>query len=170
MKTEKSQPLDKDVQAAINKLASDEWFAGQMYKQFVLLVSPEDRSKIAGEMLEIAKDELDDHLKSIIEFALSYDFSVPSTYNEMKKLADKEDVKLFENCKKNEDALFYIQKGIEAEKRAIETYQKYFDDYEFAHFFQDFKLIVQNNYYDEVEHLEKLEFMKDSIEAIQQFN
>lgn len=79
-----------------------------MYKQFVLLVSPEDRSKIAGEMLEIAKDELDDHLKSIIEFALSYGFSVPSTYNEMKKLADKEDIKLFENCKKNEDALFYI--------------------------------------------------------------
>lgn len=28
MKTEKKQPLDKDVQAAINKLASDEWFAG----------------------------------------------------------------------------------------------------------------------------------------------
>lgn len=101
---------------------SDEWFAGQMYKQFVLLVKEEDRSKIAGEMLEIAADELDDHLRSLVEFALSYKFSVPSTYNEMKKLADIEDVKLFENCKKNEDAMFYLDKGIEAEKRAIETY------------------------------------------------
>ena len=167
---EKTQQLDKDVQAAIDKLVSDEWFAGQMYKQFVLLVKEEDRSKIAGEMLEIAADELDDHLRSLVEFALSYKFSVPSTYNEMKKLADKEDVKLFENCKKNEDAMFYLGKGIEAEKRAIETYQKYVDDYQFAHFFQDFKLIVQNNYYDEIDHLHKLEFMKDSLEAVQKFN
>ena len=166
---ENKQPLDKDVQNAINKLASDEWFAGNMYKQFVLLVKSEDRSKIAGEMLEIADDEIDDHLKSIVEFALSYGFSVPSTYNEMKKLADKEDVKIFENCKKNEDALFYIQKGIEAEIRAIETYQKYVDDYEFAHYFQDFKLIVSNNYYDEIDHLNKLKFMKDTLEAAQQF-
>lgn len=29
---ENTQPLDKDVQNAINKLASDEWFAGNMYK------------------------------------------------------------------------------------------------------------------------------------------
>ena len=167
---DKKQLLDKDVQEAINKLAADEWFAGQIYKQFILLVKHEDRSKIAGEMLEVADDELDDHLRSIIEFALSYGFSVPSNYNEMKKLADKEDVKLFENCKKNENALFYIEKGIEAEERAIQTYQKYFDDYEFAHFFQDFKLIVQNNYYDEIDHLKKFQFMKNSLEAMQKFS
>ena len=161
--------LDKNIQAAVNKLVSDEWFAGQIYKQFVLLVKDEDRSKTAEEMLDISRDELDDHLRSLIEFGQSYGFSIPSTYSEMKKFADKEDVKLFENCKKNEDALFYIQKGIEAEQRAIETYQKYIDDYSFAHDFQDLKLIVSNNYYDEIEHLKKLKFMKDSIEAIEKF-
>lgn len=114
--------LDKEVQAAINKLISDEWFAGQTYRQFILLVKDDDRSKIAGEMIEVANDEIDDHLRSLIEFALSYGFSVPSTYNEMKKLADKEDVKLFEDCKKDQDAKFYINKAIEAEKRAIDTY------------------------------------------------
>lgn len=162
--------LDKEVQAAINKLISDEWFAGQTYRQFILLVKDDDRSKIAGEMIEVANDEIDDHLRSLIEFALSYGFSVPSTYNEMKKLADKEDVKLFEDCKKDQDAKFYINKAIEAEKRAIDTYQKYVDDYEFAHDFQDFKLIVQNNYYDEIDHLEKFEFMNESLEAAEKFN
>ena len=162
--------LDKEVQAAINKLISDEWFAGQTYRQFILLVKDDDRSKIAGEMIEVANDEIDDHLRSLIEFALSYGFSVPSTYNEMKKLADKEDVKLFEDCKKDQDAKFYINKAIEAEKRAIDTYQKYADDYEFAHDFQDFKLIVQNNYYDEIDHLEKFEFMDESLEAAEKFN
>lgn len=74
----------------------------------MLLVKDEDRSKTAEEMLDISRDELDDHLRSLIEFGQSYGFSIPSTYSEMKKFADKEDVKLFENCKKNEDALFYI--------------------------------------------------------------
>ena len=73
-------------------------------------------------MLDISSDELNDHLKSIIDFALANGFSVPASYNEMKKFADKEDVKLFENCKKNENALFYIDKGIDAENRAIKTY------------------------------------------------
>lgn len=161
---------DKDVQNAIMKLASDEWFAGNIYKQFVLLVKNEDRNQIAEQMLDIAEDELDDHLKSIIDFALANGFDVPSTYAEMKKHADKDDIKLFESCKKGQDALFYIQKGIEAEKRAIETYQKLVDDYDFAYDFQDFKMIVQNNYYDEVSHLETLSFMKDQLEAAQQFN
>lgn len=113
---------DKDVQNAILKLASDEWFAGNIYKQFVLLVKAEDRNKIADQMIDIAQDELDDHLKSIVEFALANSFEVPSTYNEMKKHADKDDIKLFESCKKGQDALFYVEKGIEAEKRAIATY------------------------------------------------
>ena len=82
MEKENKQLVDKDVQTAINKLASDEWFAGQIYKQFVLLVNANDRSKIAEEMLDIAKDELDDHLRSIIEFALQNGFAVPIIYNE----------------------------------------------------------------------------------------
>ena len=161
---------DTKVQKALSKLVSDEWFAGQTYRQFILLVKPEDRSKIAGEMLDVANDELDDHLRSLVDFGLSYGFSVPSTYNEMKKEVSKEDLKLFEDCKKGQDAEFYLDQAIEAEKRAIETYQKYVDDYEFAHELQDFKLIVRNNYYDEIDHLEKFKFMKDSLEAVKKFN
>ena len=34
----KQEEKDKNVQDALNKLISDEWFAGNVYKQFVLLV------------------------------------------------------------------------------------------------------------------------------------
>ena len=164
----KNEDIDKSVQAAIDKLASDEWFAGNIYKLFAIAVKNEDRAKIADEMLDIANDELDDHLKSIVTFALQNGFAVPTAYNEMKKFADYADVKLFETCKKQQDALFYIEQGIESEKRAIEAYEKYVNDYEFAYQFQDFKLILQNNYYDEIDHLKKLEFMKYTLEAAQQ--
>lgn len=34
------------VQDALNKLISDEWFAGHIYKQFIILVDDHDRAKV----------------------------------------------------------------------------------------------------------------------------
>ena len=65
--------------------------------------------------------------------------------------------------------MFYIDLGIDAEHRAIETYEKYVDDDELR-LITELDMTVKNNYYDEQEHLSKLEFMKDSIEAMQQFS
>ena len=79
-------------------------------------------------MLETSDDELDDHYASLVAFAKQNGYDVPSTYSEMKKYADKGDVKLFESCKKNQDALFYLNEGIKSEERAIETYEKYIDN------------------------------------------
>lgn len=152
----------------LDKLISDEWFAGHIYKQFVMLVKPEYRSALAEPMLDVAKDEIDDHYTSLVEFALQNGYSVPVTYNEMKKKADKEDVKLFEGCRKDEDAIWYIGKGIESEQRAIKTYEEYVDQ-DWLNKEPTLQIIVRNNYYDEVDHLRTFKFMFDSIEAMRKF-
>ena len=54
----------------LNKLISDEWFAGNIYKQFAILVKPEQRNAIFDTMVDVADDELNDHYKSLVEFAL----------------------------------------------------------------------------------------------------
>ena len=118
----------KLVQETLNKLISDEWFAGNVYKQFVVLVNSKCRGQIADLMLETADDELDDHMKSLIAFAEVNGYDVPATYSEMKKYADKADVKLFESGKKGQDSLYYLKEGVKSEERAIETYEKYLDD------------------------------------------
>lgn len=79
-------------------------------------------------MLETANDELNDHYASLVSFAKQNGYDVPSTYSEMKKYADKGDVKLFESCKKGQDSLYYLKEGVNSEERAIETYEKYIDD------------------------------------------
>ena len=61
----RKEDKDPSIQRAVNKLMSDEWFAGQMYKQFVLLVSVEERPLIFEKMVETANDELNDHYRSI---------------------------------------------------------------------------------------------------------
>lgn len=170
MMEKKNNTIDKSIQNAIDRLVSEEWFAGQMYKQFILLVDNEERSQILNQMLDISNDEIDDHLHSLVDFALSNGFSVPTTYNEMKNHASREDVKLFESCEKGKPALFYVQKAVESENRAIELYQMYIDDYDFAHDYQDLKTIVLSNYYDEIDHLKSLQFIQSSIEAMHEFN
>lgn len=164
-----TQTIKKDtkIQAALNKLISDEWFAGQMYKQFALAVKEDERSQIAQQMIDTAIDELTDHIKNLIDFALSNGYDVPTTYNAMKKFADKDDVKLFEDAKQNQPALYYVKKAIESENRAIEAYQKYVDDYAFAHDFQDLKIILQGNYFDEIDHLNNFEFIEKSLDAME---
>ena len=168
MKNEKEKTLEeKDIQKMLNKLISDEWFAGNIYKQFAILVKPEQRNAIFDTMVDVANDELNDHYKSLVEFALQNEYSIPTTYNEMKKFADKDDVKLFENCKKGEDAIWYVGKGIEAEDRAIKIYEEYVDQ-DWLNKVPELQMTVKNNYYDEIEHLNTFEFMMDSFEAMKQ--
>ena len=171
MKNEENKienPETKDVQKMLNKLISDEWFAGNIYKQFAILVKPEQRNAIFQPMIDVADDELNDHYKNLVEFALQNGYSIPTTYNEMKKFADKEDVKLFENCRKSEDAIWYVGKGVEAENRAIKIYEEYVDQ-DWLNKFPELQMTVKNNYYDEVEHLNTFKFMFDSFEAMNKF-
>lgn len=144
----------KYVQAVLDKLISDEWFAGNTYKQFVVLACPQAREQIKDLMLETADDELDDHYASLVEFAQQNGYDVPSTYAEMKKHAEKTDVKLFESCKKGQDALFYFTEGVKSEERAIETYEKYVDDNDVKNTEPQLQVIIKSNYYDEQQHLE----------------
>ena len=163
------QKKDKKVQDALNKLISDEWFAGNVYKQFVVLVNQKFKPQIEDLMLETADDELNDHYASLVAFAKHNGYDVPSTYSEMKKYADKTDVKLFESCKKDQDALFYLNEGVKSEKRAIETYEKYVDN-EDLKCEPNLEVIIKNNYYDEQQHLEDFNFAIESIHAFERYN
>lgn len=160
---------DKEIQKILNKFISDEWFAGNIYKQFVLLVDPKCRGKIAEQMASIAEDELNDHFKNLVSFAFSYGYTVPANYADMKKFADHADVKLFETCKQNQGAMYYVEQGIESEKRAIEAYEKYVDDDKLRIQYPELDMIIKNNYYDEVQHLEDLNFIKSTLESMTNF-
>lgn len=177
MKMKDNEIKDKDeaksrkkVQDTLNKLISDEWFAGNIYKQFVFMLKPEDRSLLEETLVDVANDELNDHLASLVDFASKNGYEVPASYNDMKKHADLEDVKLFEKCKAGQELSFYIEKSIASEDRAIETYEKYVNDEFFKFNAQGLDLIIRNNYYDEIDHKEKFEFAKSQIEAWHQYN
>lgn len=164
----KEKELNKKIQVTLNKLISDEWFAGQLYRNFVMIVKPEQRSVIHDQMLDIASDEINDHYKKLVTYAITNGYDVPASYSEIHKLADKDDVKLFEKTQRNKDAKFYVKLGIESEKRAIEAYEEALKEKDVSSDVE-LEMILKNNYYDEVDHLEKLNFILSSIDAMEKF-
>ena len=164
----KEQELNKHIQTALNKLISDEWFAGQIYKNFAMLVKQDDRASIYDEMMDTASDEINDHYVKLIKFALANGYSIPATYVEMKKFADIDDIKLFEKAQKNKDATYYLKISVDAEQRAIDTYEKFLQDKDVMSNV-DMQMILKNNYYDEIEHLKTFKFSLDSIDAMKNF-
>jgi rubrerythrin len=104
-------------------------------------------------------------MKNMINFALAYGYDIPSTFAEFKKYADKEDVKLFENFKKGKDAAHYLNLSLEAEERAIKSYEEIMEGIDDLVFLPELQMILKNNYYDEVEHLDSFKFLKYTIDA-----
>lgn len=143
--------VEKKVQKALNKLISEEWMAGTMYKQ-MLLACKQDEVKTLVELVhETAVDEIDDHYAKLVKYAVSYGFDVPCHVKDYEKYASDACVKMFNNFKKDQDAGYYITQIIEAEKDAISSYEEILDDEELP---QEFLAVVLPNYYDEIEHLE----------------
>lgn len=111
--------------------------------------------------IDIAKDERDDHAKHLIEWALDNDFKVPYKFKDYEKAADEKAVKLLNQLKEDQNAKYYVSKGIESEKAALESYEEALK----VEMPYELEQILLQNYYDEVEHYEKLETMLNALEA-----
>ncbi len=155
------------VQRALNKLISEEWLAGNTYMLFANALDRADRNcqAVKEAFIDTAVDELSDHMKSLLEFAIACGYDVPATYAEFKKHADREDVNLFESFKKGKDSAYYLDLAIEAEKRAVKSYEEVIEGLDELAFLPELQGTLKNSYYDEVEHLESFNFLKYTIDA-----
>ena len=157
--------LSKPMQKTINRLVSAEWLAGNIYALFVNAMKKEDLPKVKDLLIDTANDELYDHMRSIVIKAIDYGFDVPTSYKEFKKHADKADVKIFENTKKKQELMHYVDKVIELEERAIIDYENALELDDVTSY-PELQIVFKSNYYDEKEHLESFKFIKYSLEAI----
>lgn len=167
-KREQEDPnYSEKVQKALNKLISEEWLAGNTYMLFASALDRTDRNftAVKDAFVDTAVDEHQDHMKSMLDFALAYGYDIPSTFAEFKKYADKEDVKLFESFKKGKDSAHYLELAIEAEERAIKSYEEVMEGIDDLVLLPELQAILKNNYYDEVEHLDSFKFLKYTIDA-----
>ena len=161
MKKEKDPLYNKKIQEALDKLIAEEIIANAFYIGCIVSTSPEKADVFWNMFNDIAIDELDDHYKSLSDYAVDNDYDVVFKYKDLEKNADKRVVKQFNSPKAGQDPKYYVDEAIKSEEYAIESYKKIIDDNELPY---EFISILYQNYYDELEHLQKLKILSDAME------
>ena len=163
MKANEDNPLyNKKVQAILNKLISEEVIANQFYIGCIAAACKCQKALFNDMFVEIAVDELDDHCKNLCQWAIENDYSVPYKFKDYEKFADAKVVKQFDKLKDDQEATYYIQEAIYSENLALKSYEQAMQYDELP---QDLNAILLQNYYDEVDHAEKLQTLKIAVEG-----
>ena len=158
---EDEEKIIRNTQKILNKLISEEVVAANLYNGSITSVKPEQVCFIQKKFQEIATDEIEDHWKHLTQFAVENGFDVPFKMKDIEKYASKKMVSKVENLKNKEDAVYYIDKAIEGEEEAIQSFEEALND---EWLFNELQPILLKCYYDELQHLEDLELLRRCTE------
>lgn len=150
------------LQKWLKRLISEEIIAHDLYIGSVLVCKPDQRNMINDMFVDIANDELDDHAKNMIEWAMANGYDVPFKYKDYEKYASEASVKQFNALKSGEDADYYVDEAIKAETDAISSYEEALQMEDIP---ADLLPTLTRNYYDELEHIDDLNSLKIACQA-----
>ena len=156
--------VDKKLQDAVKRLISEEYFAYQLYLFSKMAVKKEDRGVLFQLFTEIAQDELDDHMKTLIDWCIEYNVDIPCSEAEFKKCAAVKISRQVSQLKKNKDAAYYLEEARKSEELAIASYKEVLDKDGVCQF-TDLQSILWKIYYEETEHLQKIDTAKIAYDA-----
>lgn len=156
--------IDKKLQDAVRKLISEEYFAYQLYLFSKMAVKKEDRGVLFDLFTTIATDELDDHMKMLIDWCVEYNVDVPCSEAEFKKYADKKVSRQVLQLKKNKDAGYYLDEARKSEELAIASYKEVLNGEDVCQF-TDLQSILWKIYYEEAEHLRDIDTTNIAYDA-----
>ncbi len=115
MRKENDELFSNKVQKILKKLISEEYIASDFYTGCVKSTC-KCQAKLFGEMfIDIALDEVNDHAKKLIDWAIDNDYDVPFKYKDYEKFAEPKVVKQFNALKAGQDAKYYIDEAIKSE-------------------------------------------------------
>lgn len=158
----KSPLYSKKMQDLLNKLISEEMLANLAYRTAVVKCKLIDAVKLNKMFQTIADDELADHYKNLVTFALMNDFTVPAQEKEYKKYASKECWKIYDSMKSGQDINYYIGQMALMEKDAIASYEDALNEPDVPY---ELVALIQPIYYDELEHAEDLRTLQIATDA-----
>lgn len=162
MKQKNDENYNPKIQKALNKLISEEIIASEQYIGSIVATCTCQSSEFAQIFEGIADDEYDDHYKKLVAYAIANDYDVPFKWKDYEKHADPKAFRLLSSLKTGEKTKYYIEKAVESEKLAVESYMQIAQDPDLPY---EFTSICWQIYYDEVEHLSKLAILNDALAA-----
>lgn len=149
------------VQKALNRLISEEIAAGMFYNGCLLAIGEIPDQSFIKLFSETAVDELDDHMEHLKFWAIANGYSVPFKPKDFEKYAEKA-IKQLNSLKAGKDVSYYIDEAIKSEEDAIASYDEVMQDDNIPY---ELYAIMQQNLYDEMDHLESLKFLKYAFDT-----
>lgn len=162
MKLKNDKLFNSKIQKILNTLISEEIVATDFYSACTKATFKDQVDKFGKMFVDIANDEKLDHASALIKFAIDNDYDVPFKYKDYEKYANEKMFKLFNNLKSGEKTKYYIEQAIKSEELAIESYTEAMKIEDTPY---ELYQILMQNYYDEIEHLSKLNTLADALKA-----
>lgn len=157
-----SNNKNSKIQKWLKRLISEEIIAHDLYVGSVLVCKADQRRMIQDMFNHIAEDELDEHAKCLIDWAVANGYDVPFKYKDYEKCAAESTVKQFNALKSGEDADYYVDQALKAEVDAIASYEEALRLEDVP---EDLLPLILRNYYDELQHVDDLDSLKLACEA-----
>ena len=162
MKIDKNLTAEnKLVQKYLNKLIAEEFTANMLYKALATNIKfrKEDKS-VVSIFTEIAQDEYQDHYNVLVNYALTNGYIFPVSYSDLEKHSEK-CTKQLNSVSKKTDIKACVKLAIQSELDAIESYEDAINQENIPY---DLNSILVHNYYDEIEHLNKLQTLMTVVD------
>lgn len=146
------------LQQAIKTLIAEEWIAGQLY--LLWATGCNDSNSTCDMLFDLFKDEIEDHYINLCDKAWMFELKLPRNVDEYLKIAGKPMQKAWEDSQKiGKPVEFYLENAILGEVAAIMTYEAVLNQFPTElNELIELKQVILNNYYEEQEHLGKLQF------------
>lgn len=152
---------EQSIQHALNKLVSEERLAYEFYIGCIMAAGKYSKY-ISTVFSEIAVDELNDHCAKLTTWGLENGYEIPFKYSDYAKYSGKNQAKSIDKIKQNKEPIEYVELAVENERDSIKSYEELIQKGEMPY---ELNAILIQNYYDEIEHLKKLNSMKMVFDA-----
>lgn len=152
---------ERKIQKVLNKLMSEEMLAHMFYMGCTVATKKETSNVFIKMFVEIAEDELNDHFMHLKNWAVANDFDIPFKMKDYVKYAEK-CTKQLDSLKTDQSLEYYVEQAIISEVDAINSYEEVMKIEELPY---ELNTIIMQNYYDELEHMDKLNILKYALES-----
>ena len=99
MRKKNDKLFSSEIQKILSKLISEEQIAHDFYIGCIVATSQDEAEVFMKMFIETAKDELDDHYRKLVDWAVSNDYDVPFKYKDFEKSADGKVFRSFNSLK-----------------------------------------------------------------------
>jgi len=156
--------IEQSLKACVKKLVAEDYTQGQLYTMWTLAASPDQKPALSQLFGSIAAEETAKHAMQLVAWCDQNNCEVPCSEAEIKRLATAKTKSAMSSIRRGQPASYYVDQAIKQKQATIIEHRKAIDN-QYVCQYTELQALLWSIYYDEEEHLRKLETAKSAFGA-----